>query len=454
MSEFLPWKIEHVALRKPFPGLNAEAGCGGLFVVFWCGDVPVGQLMIPAPLLPITPAQFATMAPPLIAQGVGDRIFAGRFQELNSAHSQDNATNQDKYLSQLLELKDPLETCSQTMFPRASVDSDSSGLTVSVVICTKNRPEALEKCLASLQSLSPRPDEILVVDNDPSSGVTSAVTALFPEVRCISESKRGLSAARNAGIRNSTGKIIAFTDDDVTVHPRWIGAIRRIFENPDVIASTGLVLPAELATRAQFAFQGNGLGWNLGYQRIDFDGKFFRENVKEGVPAWNIGAGANMAFRREVYASVGYFDERLGAGAAGCSEDSELWYRILAEGQCCRYDPEAVVFHTHRSDAKELSEQAFSYMRGHVSALLFQFDRYRHWGNIYRAFVVLPGHLMTLAYRSLKVSVARNLIDAEKESFEPPLGPQIRGFVAGFGYYLRRRNLPGDASASRMSRPA
>ena len=444
MSEFLPWKIEHVALRNPLPGLNSEAGCGGLFVVFWCDDVPVGQMMIPVQLLPITPEQFATMTPPLVAQALGDRIFGYRFQD-----SRPEISREQTDLAQLLELRDPLEICCGTTSPRASAESDSAAVSVSVVICTRNRPEALKKCLASLRSLSPQPKEILVVDNDPSSGVTPAVTALFPEVRCVSESKPGLSAARNTGIRNASGKIIAFTDDDVMVHPRWIGAIRRIFENPDVIASTGLVLPAELATRAQYAFQGNGLGWNLGYQRIDFDGKFFRENVKEGVPAWKIGAGANMAFRREVFSSVGLFDERLGAGAAGCSEDSEIWYRILAEGQSCRYDPEAVVFHTHRSDTNGLSEQAFSYMRGHVSALLFQFDRYKHWGNIYRAFVVLPGHLMTLAFRSLKVSIARTFLDPEKESFEPPLGPQIRGFFAGFAYYLRRRHLPADPIASK-----
>ena len=88
-----------------------------------------------------------------------------------------------------------------------------------------------------------------------------------------------------------------------------------------------------------------------------------------------------MAFRREAFERVGLFDERLGAGAAGCSEDSELWYRLLAEGHQCRYAPTAVVFHYHRTHWEELRHQTYSYMRGHVAALFFQFDRYRHWGN-------------------------------------------------------------------------
>ena len=57
---------------------------------------------------------------------------------------------------------------------------------------------------------------------------------------------------------------------------------------------------------------------------------------------WKVGAGANMAFRRNVFDLVGLFDERLGAGAAGCSEDSEIWYRILANQLQIRYEPRAV----------------------------------------------------------------------------------------------------------------
>ena len=197
--------------------------------------------------------------------------------------------------------------------PPISAESNSSAsTTVSVVICTRNRPELLKKCLASLRDLSPQPDDIVVVDNDPSSGVTPAVTALFPEVRYAPESRAGLSAARNTGVRNTTGRLIAFTDDDVTVHPRWIGAIRRVFNNSDLAASTGLILPVELATRAQYAFQGNSLGWNLGYHGLDFDQKFFHDTMKKGVPVWRIGAGANMAFRRETFFARGIFRRAFG----------------------------------------------------------------------------------------------------------------------------------------------
>ena len=97
-----------------------------------------------------------------------------------------------------------------------------------------------------------------------------------------------------------------------------------------------------------------------------------------------------MAFRRQAFLLLGGFDERLDVGAAGCGGDSELWYNLLSRGKSCRYEPSAVVFHTHRRDWKDLESQIFHYMRGHVSALLIQFEKHRHWGNLRRLFISLP----------------------------------------------------------------
>jgi GT2 family glycosyltransferase len=339
-------------------------------------------------------------------------------------------------LARLLEMERPLE--------RSALDSATTTTpSVALVICTRNRPEALEKCLFAIGSLSPKPDEIVVVDNDPSTGATLAVASAFPGIRYVPEPRAGLSVARNTGIRHCTSDLVAFTDDDVIVHSAWVGAVRRVFHDPQVSAMTGLVLPAELKSRAQFVFQVDGLDW--GYRVVDFDEKFFNSMKDVGVPVWQIGADVNMAFRREVFTRVGLFDERLGAGASGCSEDSELWYRLLAEGYCCRYEPSAVVYHAHRLDWKGLSEQTYSYMRGHVAALLFQFDRYRHWGNLYRAFLELPYYFMTIAVRSLRRKAGRLIGLSRAEIYELPLGLRIRGAIAGYTYFLRNRRVPANS---------
>jgi GT2 family glycosyltransferase len=255
----------------------------------------------------------------------------------------------------------------------------------------------------------------------------------MPGIQYVLEPRPGLSVARNTGIHHSTGDIIAFTDDDVVVHPDWITGLQQGFDDPKVMAVTGLMLPAELQTEAQLIFQKSSTGPDWGYCALTFDTQFFEEMKHTGVPVWRIGAGANMAFRRKAFELVGYFDERLGAGASGCSEDSELWYRILAEGWICRYEPTGVIFHYHRSDLDTLKQQAYQYMRGHVAALLVQFANYKHSGNLRRLFITLPRYY------------GKRLLREFKRGFEPRRSSvlvEIGGCLAGVKFYIDSRKAP------------
>jgi GT2 family glycosyltransferase len=128
-----------------------------------------------------------------------------------------------------------------------------------------------------------------------------------------------------------------------------------------------------------------------------------------------------MAFRRNAIETVGPFDERLGAGAAGCSEDSEIWYRVLAAGLRCVYYPEAVVYHHHRHQEEQLRAQIRAYQRGHVAALFVQFLNHRHVGNLVRVLLVLPLQFLTQAARSLVFGTTRKAF----------LGDQCVGYLQG-----------------------
>jgi GT2 family glycosyltransferase len=284
-----------------------------------------------------------------------------------------------------------------------------------------------------LLRLDPSPQEILVVDNASRSDSTQQLVETMPNIRYVREPRPGLSTARNTGIRHSTGDVIAFTDEDVMVQSNWLAGLRRGFQDPNVQAVTGLILPLSLETEAQFVFQrGQGrYGW--GYRPLIYDARFFEQMKRRGVPVWHIGAGANMAFRRSAFEQIGGFDERLGAGASGCSEDSEMWYRILAEGGQCRYEPTAVVHHYHRDDLEGLNHQMYQYMRGHMTALLVQFEKYRDVGNLYRAFGILPSYYIRLMLRAVRLGF---------RSESGTLGKQMRGCLAGGIYYLRHRHRP------------
>nr|WP_246370891.1 glycosyltransferase family A protein [Phenylobacterium haematophilum] len=291
---------------------------------------------------------------------------------------------------------------------------------VSVVICTRDRPDELRRCLASLPSQTLRPLEVIVVDNASAGGATRAV-AQDANVVYVREDRPGLDYARNTGAATAHGEIVAYTDDDVLLHPNWLQNLVAGFETPAIGAVTGLVLPAELATPAQLHFE---TYWSFarGYAPKDYTPQAF-EAERRAFPAWEIGAGASMAFRREVFAKAGLFDERLDVGRAGCSGDSEFWHRLLAHGYVCRYEPSSVAFHYHRASEDGLARQLFSYMRGHSAALLVQFERNRRLGDLRRAFVSLPARY---ARRALRRSQPRDRF----------LGLEFRGYLSGLAFYL------------------
>lgn len=433
MSPLAPWKVVRLELEGGVSALPLDPRFQGVHLTFWWRGIPLGHQDLPDRRLPLTATEVANLAAETIAPAVGHRLSPGVFQvALPGCSPPPPPSATPAELRTIATLEHPLSRLSTEARPR----KDSS---VSVIVCTRDRPAQLAKCLRYLLQLSEAPEEILVVDNAPTSDATRQVVAAAPGVRYVLEPLPGVSRARNTGIRCSTGDIMAFTDDDVEVHPGWIAGLRRGFSESDVLAVTGLVLPAELQTDAQVIFEQVSGGFGQGFRARRFDRSFLEATKRRGTPVWRIGAGANMAMRRAAFARVGEFDERLGAGAAGCSEDSEFWYRVLAEGGVCRYEPTAVVFHYHRHEMDELKHQAYQYMRGHVAALLVQFARYRHWSDLRRVALDLPRYYARELFQSVFGSAF-----GEADPRRPLIWPEIRGCASGIAFML--------ASAARSHR--
>ncbi len=434
MSTFTPWKVLHLELSEGIPALHSEPEYQGIYAVFWWHGIPLGHQEISAAQLPMPATQLANVVLQTITPAVGDRLLSRGFKAPLPVVSENPSRDTPPDFHALMALDKPLTRLNERWSQPATESANES---VSVVICTRNRPEQLARCLRSLQHLSLHPQEILVVDNAPSSDTTRQLVAQMPGIRYVSEPRPGLSVARNTGIRYSKGEIIAFTDDDVTVHPNWITQLQQSFHDPKVMAVTGLVLTVELETEAQLIFE-KRWSFNQGYRALTFDTQFFEQMKHSGVLVWDIGAGANMAFRRRAFELVGDFDERLGAGAAGCSEDSELWYRLLAEGWLCHYEPTAVVYHSHRSDLDSLKQQLHQYMRGHVAALLVQFAKYGHWGNLRRLFLVIPKAYAKFFFRQL--------LKGFKPEYSTLLA-EILGLLSGVKFYLQNRSSRNSCTA-------
>jgi glycosyltransferase involved in cell wall biosynthesis len=234
---------------------------------------------------------------------------------------------------------------------------------ITVAICTRDRPEGVERLLRSLSdqaSLLPIGSaglDILVVDNAPSSDRTRELAGQRPEVRYAREPRPGLDFARNLALREARGEILAFLDDDVVVDRYWSAGLAAAWAaNRDAAAFTGQVLPLELETAAQILFEFRA-GFRRGFDRVRYEAVLPGNRLYPGE-AGIFGTGANMAFRTEVVRQLGGFDEALDTGAAlPGGGDLDMFYRIVRAGHALIYEPRLLVFHQHRREMKALRFQ-------------------------------------------------------------------------------------------------
>jgi GT2 family glycosyltransferase len=251
----------------------------------------------------------------------------------------------------------------------ASAPSARSGEApfVSVVIATRDRPARLAACLDSLLSQDYRCFDVVVVDNAPSSQETAELIASryasTGQVRYLLEEIPGLGRAHNTGLATVTAPIVAFTDDDVIVDQHWLTALASNFATNDNAACvTGLILPAELDTRAQYWAERHG-GFGKGFERKSYD---LEEHRTPGrlfpYAAGQFGSGANMAFRTDALRRIGGFDPALGAGTqARGGDDLAAFFQVVQAGYQLVYEPAAIVWHHHRRDESGMRRQAFGY---------------------------------------------------------------------------------------------
>ncbi len=201
----------------------------------------------------------------------------------------------------------------------------------SIIIATHARPASLARLLESLKpQIDPTRHQILIADNG------TAEPAPIPDgvgpVVHVHDPQPGKCRVQNRAIAEARGEIIVCLDDDLTVSPGYVAAVERFFaDHPEFAAMKGRVLPAANAAAAAGA-----LACYLDLPIVDHG-----ERVIEvrGV------LGANMAFRESALAKVGLFDERLGPGAAGHEEETEMSARLRRAGYRIGYSPNAVVYH-------------------------------------------------------------------------------------------------------------
>jgi glycosyltransferase involved in cell wall biosynthesis len=298
-----------------------------------------------------------------------------------------------------------------------------------VAVCTRDRPEDIKRCLNALVHLPDDGQELLVIDNCPSTDDTQRIVQSFPGVRYVREERPGLNVARNRALHEATHEIVAFTDDDAAPDPDWLRSLLRNFNDPMVLCVTGLTMPLELETEAQEWFE-RYTPFSKGFKRVVF------ESVKQNpLATGRVGAGANMALRKSVLQQVGIFDENLDAGTPTCSGgDHEFFARILMQGYRIVYDPTALSWHRHRRTWEELRRALYGYGVGVYAFWTRMLLVEKEWTMVKIAIEWLAHDQLPHLYNSLlrkPDSVPLDLIVAE-----------LTGCLNGPQAYLKSRNRP------------
>ena len=321
---------------------------------------------------------------------------------------------------------------------------------ITVVVCTRERPDALARCLDSLLAQAYPDFRILVVDNAPVTDATAEVVRSATHrgpVAYLLEPRAGLSFARNAAVAAAPGQTLAWIDDDEYADVNWLAEVARaLTEYPQADVVSGVIVPAELETQAQLWFeQFGGHSKGRGF-RPDVFGPATAHIQSPLYPLPPFGTGANMTFRAGVIERIGGWDTALGAGTPAMgSEDTLAFTQVLLGGGTIVYQPTAVTHHYHRRDFEGLRKQMVGYGAGltaaYTSLLL------KRPGLLWPLLKLAPGALRDLTSKdSLRVSTLRQ--DFPREL----LTANRRGMLAGPGAYLRGRRAAAakDRESSRL----
>ncbi len=241
---------------------------------------------------------------------------------------------------------------------------------VSVVVCAYNAADTLEDNLRSLEQLT-YPDFEIILVNDGSKDRTSEIGRSFASVRVIDTPNAGLSAARNVGLAQATGDIVAYTDADTRVDRDWLTFLVQPFLTSDVVGSGGPnVVPADDPPIAQCIARAPG-----GPTHVLLD-----DRIAEHVP------GCNMAFRRDALLAIDGFNPiYLRAG-----DDVDVCWRLQARGWRIGFASSALVWHHHRSSVKAYWRQQVGYGEGETWLMAHHPEKFLDGRMLWRGRIYSP----------------------------------------------------------------
>ncbi len=205
--------------------------------------------------------------------------------------------------------------------------------TLSLVICTLNRPAILRQALEDIWQLPTQPDELLIVDQTPE--LDAAMRAFYDanagRLRLVRMAPQGLGQARNRALKEATGERILFLDDDIRVTDDLVALHRRHFADPSVGGVVGRIDDAH----GDAPSGGGRVNW---FGRVTVNRDLASVHEVESL------SGGNMSLRTKAIRTAGGFWEPEG-NRVQMREETDASLRLRRAGYRILVDPEARILH-------------------------------------------------------------------------------------------------------------
>jgi len=215
---------------------------------------------------------------------------------------------------------------------------------LSIIVCTYNREDLIEKCLTHLANQTCKDFELVIVNNN-STDKTEEICKTFIQnhpgenIRLVFEEKKGLCAARNCGIKNSTGEWLAYMDDDAFADSKYVeNFFTFIASHPQARVCGGKITPY---------FESKRPKW-LSHYILPIVTTLDKGNKITFFKHRSYPVGANMLVHREMFAKYGMFDENIGFKGENrtiSSDEKEFFLRFIGKEIQAYYLPNVCVEH-------------------------------------------------------------------------------------------------------------
>lgn len=272
---------------------------------------------------------------------------------------------------------------------------------LSVIICSLNGADGVDRCLRALNAQTIRSALELIVVDDGSTDSTSDVARAHGVVLVRHEECAGISAARNSGLRMASAPLVAFLDDDCEPEPDWARRIASGASEDTLALGGALIVPDKSGIMTSYLSRNNPLD----PQELDLANKqtlpyrlwlYLRRqwtSPQHGRREVFAFAAANMAVHRSTLLAVGGFDDRIRFGA----DDDDLLLRLhrAFPGRPVIFDPDIRVAHHFEPSLRDTLRRSRAYGRGRAFM-------YRKWPNTRPT--IFPFPIVVLALLILAIS--------------------------------------------------